>query len=177
VRLALERHGIGLGHARLPVLVAPDLMGRQGFVVKEHGARHTRRVRSIRLQPGLDAMRASHVLAHEFMRAWLWLQGFPEMDSHTEEGLCELVAYLYLLSSLREPREGAAMKCTEAELRHQIYTIEASMHSPSKAGFRRTIESLRGRKLHDLLSFVRQHGHLPPPLPPGTLGLGFDELV
>lgn len=105
------------------------------------------------------------------------LSGFPEMDKQTEEGLCELVAYLYLLSLLREPDESALIRCNEADLRYEIFKIESTMHTKNGKGFRVCVESLRGRKLHELLGFVRQHGTLPPPLPPGTSGLGFEGLT
>lgn len=98
------------------------------------------------------------------------------MDRQTEEGLCELAAYLYLLSLSRSPLEDASMHCIEADIRQQIYWIESNAHSTSGSGFRRCVESLRGRKLHDLLSFVREHGRYPPPLPTTTSGLGFDSL-
>ena len=44
------------------------------------------------------------------------------MDSEIEEGLCELAAYLYLLSSLKEPSDDAVVQCDEAALRHQSRT-------------------------------------------------------
>ena len=51
----------------------------------------------------LSAMHAAQVLAHEYMHCWLWLQGFPPLEHRLEEGLCELVSYLFLLSLLHEP--------------------------------------------------------------------------
>ena len=43
------------------------------------------------------------MLAHEFMHAWIWVQGFPQLPAALEEGLCELAAFLYLLDLLHEP--------------------------------------------------------------------------
>eukprot|EP00966_Prymnesium_polylepis_P313420 7242477-Prymnesium_polylepis.1 len=103
--------------------------------------------------------------------------GFPELEPHVEEGLCELAAYLYLLSSLRGPSEHAVLQRDEAALRHQILSIEASSHAVYSAGFQRCVASLRGRTLHELLSFARQHGRLPAPLPLSQSGLGFEGIA
>ena len=50
------------------------------------------------------------------------------------------------------------------------------MNSVYGGGFRSCVASLRGRKLHELLSHVRQHGRLPPPLALGQTGLGYEGL-
>lgn len=57
-----------------------------------------------------------------------------------------------------------------------VFTIEANMNSVYGGGFRSCVASLRGRKLHELLSHVRQHGRLPPPLALAQSGLGFEGL-
>ena len=89
VRRVLDRHGIGLGPTRIDVRLEPGLhlSGVEGLTLKEHGARRRRnrhsmdgrRVEAIVLQPGMKALHASHVLAHEFMHTWLWLQGAPPL--------------------------------------------------------------------------------------------------
>ena len=66
------------------------------------GGGETRLVQEIRIQSGLSADHAAQVLAHEFMHAWLWLQGFPHLPKQLEEGLCELASFLYLLTLLRD---------------------------------------------------------------------------
>ena len=64
------------------------------------------------------------------------------MESEIEEGLCELAAYLYLLSSLKEPSDDAVVQCDEAALRRQ-----------SSAG--------TSPNLHNVLCCCRQtHSHL-----------------
>lgn len=81
VRRVLERHGIGLGCARLDARVMPDLM-TPALTLKDRATwrRHLgtsggRRVDFIAVRSGLTALVTSHMLAHEFMRSWLWLQG------------------------------------------------------------------------------------------------------
>ena len=170
VREVLHRHGLSLGHAHLNVSVrAPrGFFGAEGLTVK--GLRPPpalRGVEAVVLQPGLPALHAAQVLAHEFMHAWMWLQGFPPLEPALEEGLCELASYLYLLSCLKEPLETGTLRRDEAHLRAQIRSIEANAHPDYGGGFRACAAALRhmpreGGQLHQLLGHVRQHGVLPP---------------
>ena len=181
VRIVLGRHGIGLGRVPLRVRMLTDEELRlHGGVVVE-GTTHRvvrpppalRGVESVGLKPGLTAVHAAQVLAHEYAHCWLWLQGFPPLEHRLEEGLCELISYLFLLSCLNEPlAEGAALVHDEAALRHAIHAIEANAHPDYGNGFRECVEALRGRALHDLLGYVRQNARLPPA--PGIALLGED---
>ena len=127
---------------------------------------YKRQVSEVRLQRGLPALHAAQVLAHEFMHAWLWLQGFPHMDHALEEGLCELGSYVYLLSCLHEPPDdgAAVLERDEAALRAEFRSLETNAHPHYGGGFRACVRSLRGREIHALLSHVREHARLPPPV-------------
>ena len=180
VRLVLGRHGLGLGKVPLRVRLlredeihSLDVRGRvEGTTHRvlrpstcEHLSGTLRGVESVGLKPGLTAVHAAQVLAHEYAHCWLWLQGFPALDARLEEGLCELVAYLFLLSCLHTPPgEGAPLIHDEMALRRQILTMEANAHPEYATGFRECVEALRGRALHELLGYVREHGRLPQPL-------------
>ena len=41
--------------------------------------------------------------------------------------------------------------------------MEANAHPEYATGFRECVEALRGRALHELLGYVREHGRLPQP--------------
>ena len=174
VRLVLGRHGLGLGKVPLRVrLLREDEIHSLDVRGRVEGTTHRvlrpppalRGVESVGLKPGLTAVHAAQVLAHEYAHCWLWLQGFPALDARLEEGLCELVAYLFLLSCLHTPPgEGAPLVHDEIALRRQILTMEANAHPEYATGFRECVEALRGRALHELLGYVREHGRLPQPL-------------
>eukprot|EP00965_Chrysotila_dentata_P240730 6203873-Pleurochrysis_carterae.AAC.11 len=165
VRRVLCRHGLDLGHVALPVRVVHGL-GAEGYTVKRRGRSRnpTRAVDMILLDSGLSTVQAAIVLSHEFMHAWLWLQGFPSLAPSLEEGLCELAAFLYLLSVLHQP-EDTRLQCEAAELRHLISDIENNARRGYGDGFRACVARLQGRHLHDLLGYVRERGRLPPPVP------------
>ena len=166
VRIVLSRHGIGLGHVplRVRLLQEHDLIeGCTRKVIRPPPV--LRGVESVGLKPGLSAIHAAQVLAHEYAHCWLWLQGFPPLERRLEEGLCELVSYLFLISCLDQPLPvGSPLVHDEAALQRQIRSIEANAHPDYGTGFRRCIEAMRGRSLHQLLRHVREYSDLPQPL-------------
>ena len=171
VRVVLSRHGIGIGQVPLTVRLMADGIRPFGKTVEGATTKVVRPppvmrgIEAVSLQPGLTAIHTAQVLAHDYMHCWLWLHGFPaSIEGKLEEGLCELVSYLYLLSCLREPLDGAALEWNEAALRQQIASIEANAHPDYGGGFRECVRALRGRELHQLLSYVREHARLPPPV-------------
>ena len=165
VRVVLARFGIGLGNVPLRVRLLDERSHFEGTTTKVlRPPPLLRGVEAVSLRRGLTAVSAAQVLAHEYTHAWLWLTGFPVLDPRLEEGLCELLSYLFLLSCLRdEPPEGGGVLAREPEaLRAQVLSIEANAHPEYGGGFRDAVEALRGRTLHELLGHVRQHGTLPP---------------
>ena len=166
VRDVLAGYGLSLGAVPLPVRLLDEAYAAEGTTRKSARPPPVlRSVECISLRPGLTAIHAAQVLAHEYMHAWLWLQGFPPLGLRLEEGLCELTSYLYLLSCLREPAAGSALARDEAGLQQQIVSIESNAHPDYGGGFRDAVDALRGRGLHELLGYVREHAKLPPPLP------------
>ena len=167
VREVLERHGLSLGDVHLAVRVRHGLFA-EGLTVKGLRPPPTRRgVEEVVLAPGLPALHAAQVLAHEFMHAWLWLHDFPPLSPAVEEGLCELAAFAYLLTLLNEPAE-SELHAPPALLRRQLASIERNAHAAYGPGFRDAAVSLRGLRLHELLSYVREHARLPEPSRPPT---------
>ena len=172
VRLVLERFGITLGSVPLNVqLMGTDVPGlEEGSTTKVlRPPPLLRGIEAVRLRHGLSALAAAQVLAHEYTHCWLWLQQFPPLDMRLEEGLCELLSYLYLLARLRESEDeassgGAVLLREEAALRAQIASIEANAHPDYGGGFREAVAALKGRSLHELLGHVKRYGVLPPSL-------------
>ena len=74
--------------------------------------------------------------------------------------------FLYLLSCLHEPPDdgAAVLERDEAALRAEFRSLETNAHPHYGGGFRACVRSLRGREIHALLSHVREHARLPPPV-------------
>jgi hypothetical protein len=165
VRVVLSRHGLELWRVPLRVRLLSNaeshVEGTTTKVVRPPPA--LRGIEAVSLRPGLTALHTAQILAHEYMHCWLWLQNFPILEVRVEEGLCELISYLYLLSCLNEPVADSVLGHSEEGLREQILSIEANAHPDYGGGFRECVEALRGRTLHELLSHVREHARLPPP--------------
>jgi Protein DA1 len=68
----------------------------------------TRHVTDIWLLDGLARLMAGSVLAHELMHAWLRMEGYRQLQPMVEEGLCQLMAYLWLLGQPVEVRHDCA---------------------------------------------------------------------
>jgi hypothetical protein len=126
VRTVLERFGVSLGAHPLRVRLLSEGHALEGTTTKVlRPPPVLRGVEALSLRRGLTAIAAAQVLAHEYTHAWLWLQGFPALEPRLEEGLCELLSYLYLLSCLRQPEDEAGVLARDpAALREHILQIE-----------------------------------------------------
>lgn len=62
-------------------------------------------VTAILVLSGLPALLTGAVLAHELMHAWLRMEGFRDLPPAVEEGLCQLMAYLWLEAQTPEVRD------------------------------------------------------------------------
>ncbi|KAK7406627.1 hypothetical protein VNO78_08256 [Psophocarpus tetragonolobus] len=49
---------------------------------------------------GLPRLLTGSILAHEMMHAWLRLKGYPNLSPEVEEGICQVLAYMWLDSEL-----------------------------------------------------------------------------
>jgi hypothetical protein len=145
----------------------------EGLTLRSHGAGATRLVPAIHILHGLPRAHAAQVLVHELAHAWLWLQDFPaEMERHTEEGLCELFAYLWLLSEeARETDAGldgerglGAHSPRRRELLQRIRVMELNSDRTYGRGFRQALRAAESRGLLPTLEYARAHGRLPPAL-------------
>lgn len=47
------------------------------------------------------------ILAHEMMHAWLRLQGYPNLKPEIEEGICQVLAHMWLKSKINVGSETA----------------------------------------------------------------------
>lgn len=91
---------LGISLPKVPLTLVPTLPGpEQGRCLKltALAARPTRSAR-IEIRAGLGPTRFGHVVAHEHTHALLHLSGGPVVEPALEEGVCELVAVVWLTS-------------------------------------------------------------------------------
>ncbi|RVW27126.1 Protein DA1-related 1 [Vitis vinifera] len=57
-------------------------------------------VTAILILYGLPRLLTGSILAHEMMHAWLRLKGYPNLSQDVEEGICQVLAYMWLDSEI-----------------------------------------------------------------------------
>lgn len=81
----------------VPVALVSRMPGpEEGRCFKSFAGHARSRSARIEIQTGLGLTRFGHVVAHEHTHALLHLHGGPALEPHVEEGLCELVAVVWL---------------------------------------------------------------------------------
>ncbi len=162
VRRTLALLGLDFGNERISLKLgglsqlkdgrARDLSGNTRTCTwSRDGEPVKREVGEITILYGLPYEHFAAVAAHELGHAWLFLQEYPELPPSVEEGLCELLSYLWLQQ----------MDTTAA--RHRMRAMEENDDPVYGDGFRAALESYRRLPLDDLLTYVRRHGRFPDP--------------
>lgn len=151
--------------ARLRLVSSPPADGDGHLEGLTHRSERAgvRTVPSIDLLHGLPREHAAQVLVHEMAHAWLWLQDHPEaLSARTEEGVCELLAYLWLLSEEAHERSAAEpLSKRRRELLQRIRVMEQRSDRAYGGGFRDALRATEECGLAAVLHSVRTHGTLP----------------
>ncbi|GAB4818982.1 hypothetical protein N2152v2_006028 [Parachlorella kessleri] len=105
---------------------------------------------------GLPWLLTGSILAHEVMHAWLRLSGYPRLPQKVEEGMCQLMALLWL--EKQHPKEGSYEERLASFLANQIRTDPSEVYGE---GFRDALEAFQRFGLQTLLAHLRQAGRLP----------------
>lgn len=91
--------GLQIHLPAVPISLVPELSGlAQGRCLKLSGGPTRTRSAQVEIQSGLGPTRFGHVVAHEHTHALLHLHGGPVVEASVEEGLCELIAVVWLTS-------------------------------------------------------------------------------
>lgn len=113
------------------------------------------------LAKGLTREHAGAVLAHELMHYWIGLY-FPrsyQLPLETEEGLCELMSYIWLVQESKLlPTE------KQVEVEHLLGRMERNWSNSQGRGFHQALMSLQTIEqgnLKGLFSHVRSHDNFP----------------
>lgn len=103
----------------------------------------------IQVRVGLDETLFCTVVAHELTHAWMHVTGIEPVDVETAEGICELVALIWLTQS-GAPR---------AE--HGIRRLLHNSHPTYRNGARAALRAARTTSVPHVLDHVRATGRLP----------------
>lgn len=128
--------------------------------VQVGGTRHE--VTAILVLYGLPRLLTGSILAHECTHAYLRLCGYAAhrtLDAQVEEGLCQLLAYLWLEAQQASYKDAYEERLA-AYLGHAIRTDRSRVYGD---GFRAALDAFQRHGLPAVLAHVRQTGELPPP--------------
>ena len=118
--------------------------------------RETRELEGVLALRGASDVALGAVLAHEYAHGLFFLDEYPPMRLETEEGLCELFAWLWLSAG----RNGE----DEAENARRRRAMEERKDPVYGDGFRAALSAFREASagtLGNLLARVRETGELP----------------
>jgi hypothetical protein len=133
-----------------------------GITVKHIDKFGWRTVPHIDILGGMAHTHARKVLAHELTHALLHLHDFPtDLPLDVEEGVCELVSYMWLSHRASDTSATAADRLDAAMWMKRMEHRDND--NAYGRGFHRAVNALRGRSLHELLSDVAEIKDFPPP--------------
>ncbi|GAA0151379.1 actin or actin-binding cytoskeletal protein [Lithospermum erythrorhizon] len=90
---------------------------------------------------GLPRLLTGSILAHEMMHAWLRLKGYPNLHPNVEEGICQVMAHLWLDS---ETISGSSSSTTSTSAPLPSSSSSSSSSGSSKKGKRSDFEKKMG---------------------------------
>jgi len=123
----LEKLGINIGrHVKLPVILTDQETLTRESTAKScdnpAGLTHKvlfrpfsgRSIKKILVLNNMPILNTSEVLVHEMIHSWLHMAMFPDnLPNDVEEGLCQLIAYLWLNEQKPTPETKRLMKLIE----------------------------------------------------------------
>ena len=112
----------------------------------------THEVQAVLALFGLPRLLTGAILAHEFCHAYFKLSGYPRLEALIEEGLCQLMAWLWLQQQGRTPLRD----CFSHAIEQETDAIYGNGFRAARAALDRS-----GGALHELLAHVRLTGMLP----------------
>ncbi|KAH6761791.1 LIM domain-containing protein [Perilla frutescens var. hirtella] len=93
---------------------------------------------------GLPRLLTGSILAHEMMHAWLRLKGYPTLDPIVEEGICQVLAHMWLDSEIAGA-SGSNVAATSSSSLSSSSSSSSSLSPPSsKKGQRSQFERKLG---------------------------------
>ncbi|XP_050291524.1 protein DA1-related 1-like isoform X2 [Quercus robur] len=85
---------------------------------------------------GLPRLLTGSILAHEMMHAWLRLKGYPNLSPEVEEGICQVLAHMWMESEI--------LSASGSDVASSSSSLSPSSSSSSKKGKRSEFEKKLG---------------------------------
>ncbi|MED6167367.1 Protein DA1- 1 [Stylosanthes scabra] len=164
-----RRPKIGAGHRVVDMITEPFKLIRRCEVT------------AILVLYGLPRLLTGSILAHEMMHAWLRLKGYPNLSPEVEEGICQVLAHMWLdseiysasgsdcsSSSSSSPSSSSASskKGKRSDFEKKLgeyfkHQIEADTSSAYGKGFRLGNEAVLKYGLRSTLDHIQMTGSFP----------------
>lgn len=131
-------------------------------------------VTAILILYGLPRLLTGSILAHEMMHAWLRLKGYPHLNQQVEEGICQVLAYMWLEAKLESvsgsnvasTSSSASRSSTGSQYERKLgqffkHQIESDISPVYGDGFRAGQHAVRNYGLENTLRHIRMTGNFP----------------
>ncbi|XP_055828152.1 protein DA1-related 2-like isoform X2 [Solanum dulcamara] len=163
------------------ILKRPRMGGREVVGIRTHPQKLTRKceVTAILVLFGLPRLLTGAILAHELMHAWLRLKGFRNLSLEVEEGICQVLSYMWLESEVMpgsrdmpstSTASSSSMSSTKKGVKSAVenklgeFFMHQIAHDTSPAyggGFRAANEAVNKYGLRCTLDHIRLTGSFP----------------
>ncbi|KAJ6685963.1 PROTEIN DA1-RELATED 2 [Salix purpurea] len=146
-----------------------------GMITEPYKLTRRCEVTAILILYGLPRLLTGSILAHEMMHAWMRLKGFQTLSQDVEEGICQVLAHMWLDSELTSTSgsnmaSSSASRTTENGTRSQFerklgdffkHQIESDTSPVYGDGFRAGQQAVQKYGLVRTLDHVRMTGKFP----------------
>ncbi|KDP31822.1 hypothetical protein JCGZ_12283 [Jatropha curcas] len=128
-----RRPRIGAGYRFIDLITEPYRLSRRCEVT------------AILILYGLPRLLTGSILAHEMMHAWLRLKGYPNLSPQVEEGICQVLAHMWLDSEIYSSSGvDASSSSSSASSSSSSSPSSSSSSTSSKKGKRSDFEKKLG---------------------------------
>ncbi|KAH1153003.1 hypothetical protein AAZX31_18G034000 [Glycine max] len=116
----------------------PKIGGHRLIGMRSQAQRLPRKceVTAILVLYGLPRLLTGAILAHELMHAWLRLKGYQNLSPEVEEGICQVLSYMWL--------DAEVMSCARTMSSTSAAASSSSYSSSSKKGVKSHVENKLG---------------------------------
>lgn len=110
---------------------------------------------------GFPRLLTGRILAHEMMHAWLRLEGYPFISPEVEEGLCEVMAHMWLESQISFMSTSHNNHFEKRLAEYLKYDTESRTSHPYGTGFRRAKRVIGMYGLKGAIDYIRMTDTFP----------------